>query len=158
MVSVAGGKLTTHRRIAFDALRHLPDRVRPRRLYLSDAPLPGASPAPGPVHHSHLDGSTVDHLLRIYGSEIGNLIGYSQAKDNALEKITPEAPDVWAQVYHAASKEWASTAEDVIYRRTTLGLRGFDTPEIRQSISGVLASGAQVLKPDLLEPFLQAAE
>jgi glycerol-3-phosphate dehydrogenase len=158
MVSVAGGKLTTHRRIAFDALRHLPDRVRPRRLYLSDAPLPGASPAPGPVHHSHLDGSTVDHLLRIYGSEIGNLIGYSQAKDNALEKITPEAPDVWAQVYHAASKEWASTAEDVIYRRTTLGLRGFDTPEIRQSISGVLASGAQVLKPDLLKPFLQAAE
>ena len=158
MVSVAGGKLTTHRRIALDALRHLPDRVRPRRLYLSDAPLPGASPAPGPVHHSHLDGSTVDHLLRIYGSEIGNLIGYSQAKDNALEKITPEAPDVWAQVYHAASKEWASSAEDVIYRRTTLGLRGFDTPEIRQSISGVLASGAQVLKPDLLEPFLQAAE
>jgi glycerol-3-phosphate dehydrogenase len=158
MVSVAGGKLTTHRRIALDALRHLPDRVRPRRLYLSDAPLPGASPVPGPVNHSHLDGSTVDHLLRIYGSEIGNLIGYSQAKDNALEKITPEAPDVWAQVYHAASKEWASTAEDVIYRRTTLGLRGFDTPEIRQSISGVLASGAQVLTTDHFEPFLQAAE
>jgi glycerol-3-phosphate dehydrogenase len=39
MVSVAGGKLTTHRRIALDALRHLPDRVRPRRLYLSDEPL-----------------------------------------------------------------------------------------------------------------------
>ena len=28
MVSVAGGKLTTHRRIALDALRHLPDKVR----------------------------------------------------------------------------------------------------------------------------------
>jgi glycerol-3-phosphate dehydrogenase len=44
MVSVAGGKLTTHRRIALDALRHLPDGVKPRRLSLSDAPLPGASP------------------------------------------------------------------------------------------------------------------
>jgi glycerol-3-phosphate dehydrogenase len=156
MVSVAGGKLTTHRRIALDALRHLPDRVRPRRLYLSDAPLPGASP--GPVHHSYLDGSTVDHLLRLYGSEISNLIGYSQAKDNALEKITPGAPDVWAQVYHAASKEWATTAEDVIYRRTTLGLRGFDTPAIRQSISGVLASYAQVRPTDPFRPSMQAAE
>jgi glycerol-3-phosphate dehydrogenase len=156
MVSVAGGKLTTHRRIALDALRHLPYKVRPRRLYLSDAPLPGASP--GPVHHPHLDSSTVDHLLRLYGSEIGNLIGYSQEKDKALERITPGAPDVWAQVYHAASKEWASSAEDVIYRRTTLGLRGFDTPEIRQSISGVLASGAHSLTTDLFKPFLQAAE
>jgi glycerol-3-phosphate dehydrogenase len=146
MVSVAGGKLTTHRRIALDALRHLPDRIRPRRLYLSDVPLPGASPAP--VRHSRLDGLTVDHLLRIYGSEIGNLIGYSQAKENALEKITPGAPDVWAQVYHAVREEWALTAADIIYRRTTLGLRGFDTPEIRQKISTVLEAGVQIPPPD----------
>jgi glycerol-3-phosphate dehydrogenase len=157
MVSVAGGKLTTHRRIALAALRHLPYGMRPRRLSLSDAPLPGASPPPGPVLHSH-HGATVDHLLRTYGSETGNLIGYSQAKDNALEKITPGAPDVWAQVYHAASEEWALTAEDVIYRRTTLGLRGFDTPEVRQSIWGVLASCAQVRPTDPFKPFLQAVE
>ena len=39
---------------------------------------------------------------------------------NALERITPEAPDLWAQVYHAIREEWALTAEDIIYRRTTL--------------------------------------
>jgi glycerol-3-phosphate dehydrogenase len=155
MVSVAGGKLTTHRRISLDALRHLPYRVRPRRLYLSDAPLPGASPAPGPVLYSHLDGSTVDHLLNLYGSETGNLIGYSQAKDNALERITPGAPDVWAQVYHAIREEWALTAEDVIYRRTTLGLRGFDTPGIRQRITTVLEAGAQITPPGLFEPTMR---
>jgi len=152
MVSMAGGKLTTHRRIALDALRHLPDRVRPRRLYLSDAPLPGASPAPGPVLYSHLDGSTVDHLLHLCGSETGNLIGYSQAKD------MPGAPDVWAQVYHAIREEWTLTAEDVICRRTTLGLRGFDTAEIRQRISGVLDSGTQDRPTGLFKSFLQAAE
>ena len=156
MVSVAGGKLTTHRRIALDALRHLPHRVRPRRLHLSDAPLPGAPP--GPVHHSHLDSSTMDHLLRIYGSEVGNLIGYGQGKDNALEKITSGAPDLWAQVYYAAGEEWALTAEDVINRRTTLGLRGFDTPAIRQSISGVLASCAHLRLADPFKPSIQAAE
>jgi glycerol-3-phosphate dehydrogenase len=64
MVSVAGGKLTTHRRIALDALRHLPDRVRPRRLYLNDTPLPGASPAPGQMHHPHLDGGSSPAHIR----------------------------------------------------------------------------------------------
>src|SRR5215211_1827039 len=155
MVSVAGGKLTTHRRIALDALRHLPDRVRPRRLFLSDAPLPGASPVRD-LNTRH-DGSMVDHLLHLYGSETGKLLGYSKVKDNALERMTPGAPDLWAQVYHAVREEWALTAEDVIYRRTTLGLRGFDTPEIRQRISMVLedGAGAQIPPPGLFEPTLR---
>jgi len=137
MVSVAGGKLTTHRRIALDALQHLPDRVRPRRLFLSDAPLPGASPVRDRDFYS-FDGSAVEHLLRLYGSETGKLLGYSRVNDKALDRIIPGAPDLWAQVYHAIREEWALTAEDVIYRRTTLGLRGFDTPEIRRMISAVL--------------------
>jgi glycerol-3-phosphate dehydrogenase len=153
MVSVAGGKLTTHRRIALDALRHLPDRVRPRRLYLSDAPLPGAAPVRD--LYAGLDGSMVDHLLHLYGSETGKLLGYSKVKDNALERITPGAPDLWAQVYHAVREEWALTAEDVIYRRTTLGLRGFDTPEIRERISTVLEDEAQNPPPGHFEPDLR---
>jgi glycerol-3-phosphate dehydrogenase len=151
MVSVAGGKLTTHRRIALDTLRHLPDSVRPRRLYLSDAPLPGASPVRD--LYAGLDGSMVDHLLHLYGSETGKLLRYSRVKDNALEKITPGAPDLWAQVYHAVREEWALTAEDVIYRRTTLGLRGFDTPEIRQRISTVIEAGAGAQIPPPVPPF-----
>jgi glycerol-3-phosphate dehydrogenase len=143
MVSAVGGKLTTHRRIALDALRHLPDRVRLRRLSLSDVPLPGASHVGVRDLYSLLDCSAVDHLLHLYGSETGKLLGYSRVEDNALERITPGAPDLWAQVYHAVREEWASTAEDVICRRTTLGLRGFDTPEIRQMISTVLETRRQ---------------
>jgi glycerol-3-phosphate dehydrogenase len=67
----------------------------------------------------------------------------------------PGAPDVWAQVYHAVGEEWALTAEDVIYRRTTLGLRGFDTPGIRQRISTVLEAGPQIPPPGLFEPTLR---
>jgi glycerol-3-phosphate dehydrogenase len=160
MVSVAGGKLTTHRRIALDALRYLPERVRPRRLSLSDAPLPGASPVRGRDLYSRLDSMTLVHLLHLYGSETSKLLEHSKVHDNALESITPGAPDVWAQVYHAVREEWASTAEDVIYRRTTLGLRGFDTPEIRQSVSAVLeyGTGARTPPPDLSKRSLRAAE
>ena len=60
----------------------------------------------------------MDQLLYLYGSETGKLLGYSNVKDNALERITPGAPDLWAQVYHAVREEWALTAEDVIYRRS----------------------------------------
>ena len=138
MVSVAGGKLTTHRQIALDAMRHLPSDVRPRRLSPSDAPLPGAAPVCVQDLCSRLDLPTVGHLLRLYGSEARKLLGYSRENKDAIEEITPGAPDLWAQVYHAISEEWAVTAEDVIYRRTSLGLRGFDAPEIHQRISRLL--------------------
>ena len=140
MVSVAGGKLTTHRRIALDALRHLPDTVRPRRPRLGDAPLPGAATAPAYDLTSRCDGATLDHLLHLYGGETGRLLEYSTENPDALSPIAPGAPDLWAQVYHAVRAEWDVTVEDVIYRRTTLGLRGFDTTRIRRMISAVLES------------------
>jgi glycerol-3-phosphate dehydrogenase len=40
-------------------------------------------------------------------------------------------------------------------RRTTLGLRGFDTPEIRQRISTGLEAGAQIPPPGLFESPLK---
>jgi glycerol-3-phosphate dehydrogenase len=142
VVSVAGGKLTTHRRIALDALRHLPDAVRPRRLSLCDAPLPGASPVPVHDLRSRLDAPVADHLLHLYGAEANKLFTLAREVPNALENITPEAPDIWAQVYHAIREEWAVTTEDVIHRRTSLGLRGLDTPAVRFAVSAVLEYGA----------------
>jgi len=142
MVSVAGGKLTTHRRIALDALRHLPGTVRPRRLSLSDVPLHGANPIRVDDLLSRFDGATLDHLLPLYGGETGRLLEYRAENSDALQQIAPGAPDLRAQVYHAVRAEWAVTVEDVIYRRTTLGLRGFDTPLIRRMISTVLESSS----------------
>ncbi|HEX2740413.1 MAG TPA: glycerol-3-phosphate dehydrogenase/oxidase [Rubrobacter sp.] len=150
MVSVAGGKLTTHRQIALDAMRRLPSHVRPSRLSLSDAPLPGASPICRRELYSRLDRSTVDHLLHHYGAESARLLEYSKVHHDALEQITPGAPDLWAQVHHAISEEWAVTAEDIIYRRTTLGPRGLDTPEIRQRISRLLE--AEIPTPQSTSP------
>ncbi len=150
MVSVAGGKLTTHRRIALDVLHHLPDTVRPRRLRLGEDPLPGASLSRNRDHNSCLDGPTVDHLLCHYGGESGSLLAYREEFPNAIDKIIPGAPDLWAQVYHAIREEWAVTAEDVIHRRTTLGRRGFDSPELRQKISAFLAPNPG---PDIQHPY-----
>jgi glycerol-3-phosphate dehydrogenase len=146
MVSVAGGKLTTHRRIALDVLRNLPVTVRPRRLRLGDDPLPGAASSRTLNTHFRTDASTADHLFRHYGGEASALLAYREELPNATDRITAGAPDIWAQVYHAICEEWAVTAEDVIHRRTTLGRRGLDSPEIRRTISACLDAGPVALQ------------
>ena len=64
MLSVAGGKLTTYRRIALDALEQLGVREpRPRAAAAPgrDRPRPIAWPV-------ELDAATRTHLLHLYGS------------------------------------------------------------------------------------------
>jgi glycerol-3-phosphate dehydrogenase len=73
MVSVGGGKLTTHRDISLDALRCLPTEVRPRRLRPDSTPLPGGSPR-GPGRN---EDPTLRHLLRVYGLEAEKVLSYA---------------------------------------------------------------------------------
>ena len=140
MISVGGGKLTTHRLIALDALRALPGDLRPRKLRPNADPLPGSSPPDAHGLRTLADDSTAGHLMELYGGEADKLLQYATRFPDALEKVHPGGPDVWAQVYHAAAEEWALTADDVVRRRTTLRIRGLDTKEVRARISSLLAS------------------
>ena len=128
VVSVAGGKLTTHRQIARDVLRRLPGR--PPELW-HDA-LPGAGPlTPRPAT---TNADVWAHLTALYGSEAGRVLTYPDAG----ERIHPEGPDVWGQVRYAKEHEWALTPEDVSRRRTTLDIRGLSTATIIERIAACL--------------------
>lgn len=140
MISVAGGKLTTHRVIAIDVLRRLPADLRPKRIRASAEPLPGAGMLPHDGLLVEVDRDVADHLLHLYGSEAGALLDYREVEPMALERIDPAGPDVWAQVLFAVEHEWALTVEDVVKRRTTLALRGLDTPSTRGRVAAVLAA------------------
>lgn len=133
MVSVAGGKLTTHRRIALDVLRRV-DGYRGTRQ--CEDPLPGAGPLP--PRPEDVDMATWDHLTHFYGSETGRVLGYRGSVAKALERIHPAGLDIWAQVHHAAEEEWAVSVEDVVRRRTNLEIHGHDTPEIQERIRVIL--------------------
>jgi glycerol-3-phosphate dehydrogenase len=126
MISVAGGKLTMHRAIALDALRHLPPKVKPRRLSPSDEALPGARARESAlaVLRRHFDPEITAHLLHLYGADATRLLAYADSGPNALDRIHPDGPDVWAQAFFAVDEEWALTVEDIISRRTTLAVRG----------------------------------
>jgi glycerol-3-phosphate dehydrogenase len=129
MVSVAGGKLTTHRRIALTVLRRL-DAFR--HAGLGSDPLPGAGPVPPRPRTADADPAVWDHLVRLYGNRAGLVA------EAGLERVHPDGPDVWGQVVHAIDREWARTVEDVVRRRTTLAVRGLATPEVRDEIAATL--------------------
>lgn len=138
MISVAGGKLTTHRQIALDVLRRLPPDLLPVNPVLVEGPLLGSG-NPSAIH-ARLDPMTVDHLLRLYGNEATQLLDYGAVVPDAFERIHPEGPDIWAQIYHAIEHEWAVTVEDIVRRRMTLSVRGLDTEEVRTRVASLLAS------------------
>ncbi|HXM72907.1 MAG TPA: glycerol-3-phosphate dehydrogenase/oxidase [Candidatus Dormibacteraeota bacterium] len=136
MVSIAGGKLTTHRRIAVEALRRLPE-PRLSDLRVADVPLQQVSAAPGEPTDWDLDPNVVNHVIGVYGLDAAQVLQQRRHHRDALERIHPSGPDVWAQVYHAVEREWAMTVEDLVRRRTTLSVRGLASATVRAEVERV---------------------
>jgi glycerol-3-phosphate dehydrogenase len=143
MVSIAGGKLTTHRVIAVDALRHLPPDVRPRRPRPGEVPLGRRCDAFETARlRAQVDPAVATHLLRLYGADALRIAAYRDLAPDALEQIHPEGPDIWAQVDFARDEEWALTTDDVLARRTTLAFRGLASPAVVEAVGRRLAARA----------------
>jgi glycerol-3-phosphate dehydrogenase len=123
MLSVAGGKLTTYRRIALDALAQLGVRNLDRR----PRPLPGAVGLDRVAWPVELEPRVRRHLLHLYGSLAAELLAPALDDPSLLEPLAPGRPDLRAQELYARTHEWAVTDEDVRRRRTTAWLRG-DAP------------------------------
>jgi glycerol-3-phosphate dehydrogenase len=124
MVSVAGGKLTTYRRIALDALRHAGVRGLSRR----PRPLPGATGLDRIAWPVELDSATRAHLLHLYGSLAVEVLAPAVDDPSLLEPIAAGRPDLRAQDLYARTYEWARSDEDVVRRRTTAWLAGSRAP------------------------------
>jgi glycerol-3-phosphate dehydrogenase len=141
LVIIAGGKLTTYRRMARETvhktleLMHelaLDDGMTLTRTSTKGRPLPGAAgvePASlegvaaigrALMRDVGLDVDTATHLCGVYGARAIEL-GASIAADRTLgERIDQELPYVWAEIDFAARRDLARTLEDVLARRVPL--------------------------------------
>jgi glycerol-3-phosphate dehydrogenase len=126
MLTVAGGKLTTYRRIALDALEHLRADLGLHRLDRTAHPLPGAEGLDRVSFPDGLPTATRDHLLHLYGSLVPEVLAPAAEDPPLLEPLRADGLDLAAQALYAATHEWALTPEDVLRRRTTAGVRGED--------------------------------
>jgi glycerol-3-phosphate dehydrogenase len=138
VVSVTGGKLTTYRRIALAVLHALRADLGLHRIDREPRQLPGAADpevAADALRRRHgLDAETAAHLAGTYGTLAADVLALGP-----LEPIVDGSPELAAQVRYAREHEWALTVEDVLRRRTTLALRGLDTPAVRARVEELLA-------------------
>jgi glycerol-3-phosphate dehydrogenase len=137
MLSVAGGKLTTYRRIALDALEHLRADLGLHRLDRRPRPLPGAAGLERVSFPDELPPSTRSHLLDLYGSLAPEVLAPAADDPSLLEPLRPDGPDLAAQALYARTHEWAVSPEDVLRRRTTVWLRG-ESQEARERVTELI--------------------
>jgi glycerol-3-phosphate dehydrogenase len=125
MLSVAGGKLTTYRRIALGALDLLRSDLGLHRLDHGAWPLPGAGDDASVQLPVELEPAVRAHLLHLYGGFAADVVAPAVDDPALLEPLHANGPDIAAQALYAATDEWARSPDDVVRRRTTLFYRGF---------------------------------
>jgi glycerol-3-phosphate dehydrogenase len=152
LVVVAGGKYTTYRVMAKDAVdevaRGLDFRVAP--CCTDEVPLLGAegfraawNARARTAARTGLHVARIEHLLRRYGSMAGAVLALC-AGDPQLAKPLPGADDyLAAEVVYAASHEGARHLDDALARRTRISIETWDrgvstAPHAAQLMAGVL--------------------
>lgn len=122
LITIAGGKLTTHRLMA----RQLTDRIQKRLAEefgvharsecRTKEPLQGAQIKR--VHASDLDAAVGKHLLHTYGSDATWVHAYVEENPSLGERIAPGLSYLMAEALYGVQHEMALTLNDVLIRRT----------------------------------------
>lgn len=118
VVTVVGGKLTTYRRMAQDAVDRVAARpgVRAGACVTARLPLVGAQPLEARV------AGAPARLVRRYGAEAGAVLALAGGRPELLEPLADGVEVTGAEVRFAVERELALTADDVLDRRTRIGL------------------------------------
>jgi glycerol-3-phosphate dehydrogenase len=145
LLTVAGGKLTTYRRIALDTLERLRGDLGLHRIDRRPWPLPGAVGLDRVNLPVEVGPRLRAHLLGLYGSLAPEVLEPALADPTLLEPLTPGAPDIAAQAVYAAEREWARSPEDILRRRTTLALRGLADAELTRRVGQLIGQQGEPL-------------
>ena len=131
LINVFGGKITTYRRLAEHMLEKIEGFLGRRgKAWTRDAALPGGDfPHDGYAGQvaalratfPFLDEAVAARLVRLYGTRARTILG--AAKNLAALGRHFGAGLYEAEVRYLVEQEWALTAEDILWRRTKLGLR-----------------------------------
>lgn len=130
LLTVFGGKITTFRRLAEEAMDKLDKALRRRvRPWTRGACLPGGDiPEPGfgawlpqvAAQYSFVPPATLYRLARAYGTRINRVLGHAKQMDDLGRDFGGGLTE--AELDYLMAVEWARSSEDVLWRRSKLGL------------------------------------
>lgn len=140
-ITIAGGKLTTYRRMAEDAVDAVLRRLgREADCLTRRLPLVGAAPA------AELAASQAPRrLVHRYGREAGVVQSLTRVDPSLAEEVSPGAGVIGAELFFGVVAEGANTITDLLARRSRLAF----VPELAAGASGraeeILESAGQWL-------------
>jgi glycerol-3-phosphate dehydrogenase len=131
LVNVFGGKLTTHRRLSEEALEHIETILGKRgKPWTKDSKLPGGEFGPLEFDvqverlnelYPNLADKFLRRLARQYGTRAVTVLGDAKRMQDLGEGFGADLTQ--REVEYLIDNEWARTADDILWRRTKLGLR-----------------------------------
>jgi glycerol-3-phosphate dehydrogenase len=138
LLTVHGGKITTYRLLAEEALSLLSPFVTPHKpAWTATQPLPGAFKEISPTEYAAKLQQQYPwlpkHLSQRYAEHYGTLCeGFLRGKTQAADLGENIHADLFAaEVDYLREHEWAQTADDILWRRSKLGLQ-FDAEATTQ--------------------------
>jgi glycerol-3-phosphate dehydrogenase len=143
LLSVFGGKLTTYRKLAESAMAELkPFFTQMGESWTAESSLPGGENMTDTqalvdsllTHHSWLPVDIAKRWANTYGSRVWRLLEGTQGPADLGQTIGGGL--FTREVDYLRSQEWAVTAEDILWRRTKLGL--FTSAAEQQSLADYL--------------------
>ena len=129
LLTVYGGKITTYRRLAEDALDKLAHFFPRSRRWTEEATLPGGDFAYDGIEAliartlerwPFLTDEHARRLTQAYGTRIDNILKNAARLDDLGQRFGADLTA--AELRYLMDKEWAQTADDVLWRRSKLGL------------------------------------
>lgn len=131
VLNVFGGKITTYRKLAEAAMAKIapilnvskPDWTAGVSLPGGDFPVDGVAKLIADLagRYPFLDAFTARRLIRTYGTEAPDVLGMATTAADLGRDFGAGLTE--AELRWLMEKEYARTAEDVVWRRTKLGLR-----------------------------------
>ncbi len=128
LITVTGGKFTAYRRMAADVV----DLITARPCRTGSLPLVGAGQRPA-------GGSAIpQRLWRRYGSEAPLVWSLARDHPQLLRPVAPGVPVLGVEVAFGVAWEGAGSAEDVLDRRTRIGLVPADAAEAEEHVAAIV--------------------
>jgi glycerol-3-phosphate dehydrogenase len=129
LLTVYGGKITTYRRLAEAALGMLAHFFEAHPPWTANAPLPGgdflwdgldARVAQALRAWPFLSEAEARRMVQAYGTRLDRIVRGAKRREDIGPFFGPLGA---AEVRHLMHNEWARSPEDVLWRRSKLGLR-----------------------------------
>jgi glycerol-3-phosphate dehydrogenase len=145
LITIEGGKYTTSRKLACQAMRKVEKKLNRRlgksvtnKQYLEGSNIKDMSKFLTNLKSKYPDFSTetVEYVGKHYGEHCHEVFALAKGSTNLDEVVTKDG-EILAEVAHAIQHEMAKSLTDIFFRRTGIGTLGYPGDEVFNKVTNI---------------------